>query len=83
MYSSPNVIQKRNEHNLIQDFKSEYEMYLANETILDYIEQSVSSEMPVANMIRKIYENLFSRGIVKDSDMKILEVWLGYFSARN
>jgi hypothetical protein len=38
MYSSPNVIQNRNEHNLISDFKSEYEMYIHNENILNFIE---------------------------------------------
>ncbi len=40
MYSSPNVIQNRNEHNLISDFKSEYEMYIHNEHILDFIEDN-------------------------------------------
>ena len=39
MYSSPNVIQNRNEHNLLSDFKSEIEMYIHNETILNIIEQ--------------------------------------------
>lgn len=38
MYASPNVIQNRNEHNLISDFKSEYEMYIHNENILNFIE---------------------------------------------
>ena len=38
MYSSPNVVQNRNEHNLISDFKSEYEMYIHNENILNFIE---------------------------------------------
>ena len=38
MYSSPNVIQNRNEHNLIEDFKSEYEMYIHNENILNFID---------------------------------------------
>ena len=38
MYSSPNVIQNRNEHNLIEDFKSEYQMYIHNENILNFIE---------------------------------------------
>ena len=36
MYSSPNVIQNRNEHNLMSDFKSEYEMYIHNEKILNF-----------------------------------------------
>jgi hypothetical protein len=35
---TPNVIQNRNEHNLISDLKSEYEMYIHNENILDFIE---------------------------------------------
>jgi hypothetical protein len=36
-YISPNVIQERNDHNLITDFKSEYSMFIANENIIDYI----------------------------------------------
>jgi FkbM family methyltransferase len=38
MYSSPNVTQYRNEHDLMSDFKSEYEMYIHNENILNFIE---------------------------------------------
>jgi FkbM family methyltransferase len=41
MYSSPNVVQNRNEHNLISDFKSEYEMYIHNENILNFIENNI------------------------------------------
>lgn len=36
-YISPNVIQERNEHNLMDDFKSEYSMFIHNEAICDYI----------------------------------------------
>jgi hypothetical protein len=65
MYSSPNVVQNRNEHNLISDFKSEYEMYIHNETIVDFIENKkylyiiqTSSKLP------EIYHCLRSREFV-------------------
>lgn len=35
MFTSPNVRQDRNEHNLMSDFKSEIEMFIQNETVLD------------------------------------------------
>ena len=38
-YTSPNVTQIRNDHNLIDDFKSEYPMYIANEKILDILDE--------------------------------------------
>jgi len=38
MYSSPNVYQIRNEHNLMTDFKDEIEMYFHNENILNFID---------------------------------------------
>jgi membrane-bound lytic murein transglycosylase D len=47
MYSSPNVIQNRNEHNLISDFKSEYDMYIHNENILNFIENDIGNTTSV------------------------------------
>ena len=33
LYTTPNVIQKRNEHDLVEDLKSELSMYKHNENI--------------------------------------------------
>jgi len=55
MYSSPNVVQNRNEHNLINDFKSEYEMYIHNEKILDYIESNLEDKSNINELIKQIY----------------------------
>lgn len=79
MYSSPNVIQIRNEHNLIQDFKSEHEMYIANESILDYLESDLSSDKSNSELLKQIYRNLFKHGIIKEGDMRIIELWCSYF----
>ena len=52
MYTSPNVIQKRNEHNLIEDFKSEYDMYINNENILEYLENSLTNNLNYIYLIQ-------------------------------
>ena len=52
LYTSPNVIQNRNEHNLIEDFKSEYEMYINNEKILDFIENKIEPQLKYLYLIQ-------------------------------
>jgi hypothetical protein len=51
-YISPNVVQYRNEHNLIDDFKSEHEMYINNENILTYIEDNTESKLQCLYLIQ-------------------------------
>ena len=53
LYTSPNVIQNRNEHNLIEDFKSEYEMYINNEKILNFIEKDIEPKLKYLYLIQK------------------------------
>jgi hypothetical protein len=80
MYSSPNVIQRRNEHNLLNDFKSEYEMYIHNETILDYIENGIGNEtISVKDILQLVYKNLLDNKVIKQLDMDILQRWISYF----
>jgi FkbM family methyltransferase len=68
MYSSPNVVQNRNEHNLITDFKSEYEMYIHNENILDFIEDNLEVKflyiIQTSTKLPDIYECLRKRNVV-------------------
>ena len=78
-YTSPNVKQIRNEHNLICDFKSEYEMFISNENILDYISDEIEECNTNNDVIKKIYSNLFMNNIVTELDIKILNEWLTYF----
>jgi hypothetical protein len=65
MYSSPNVVQNRNEHNLISDFKSEYEMYIHNETIVDFIEnKKYLYIIQTTSKLPEIYDCLRSREFI-------------------
>ncbi len=79
MYSSPNVVQYRNEHNLMSDFKSEYEMYIHNEKILEYIENDLENIKNVKDLLKQIYKNLLINNIIKELDINILNTWLTYF----
>jgi hypothetical protein len=79
LYSSPNVIQNRNEHNLINDFKSEYEMYINNENILNFIENNTENIISVKELLLIIYHNLLVNNIITQKDIEILNKWINYF----
>ena len=79
MYSSPNVVQNRNEHNLINDFKSEYQMYIHNENILDFIENDIKNITSVKELLCLIYNNLLINNVIKQNDVDILNKWITYF----
>lgn len=79
LFSSPNVYQKRNEHNLLNDFKSEYEMYIHNEKILDFIEKDLPNTTCVKTLLQGIYKNLFENNVITQKDLDILNKWLTYF----
>jgi Leucine-rich repeat (LRR) protein len=83
MYASPNVVQNRNEHNLINDFKSEIEMYLHNETILSFIENGIESidgdYTQLKKLMKCIYNNLLHNKVITQLDIEILDKWLEYF----
>lgn len=79
MYTSPNVVQNRNEHNLISDFKSEYEMYIHNENILDFIENDIGNITSVKDLLISIYNNLLVNNVITQKDIDILNIWIIYF----
>ena len=51
-YTSPNVTQLRNEHDLIKDFESEYSMYIANEKILNIIDKTIEPPLKCIYLIQ-------------------------------
>ena len=79
MYSSPNVIQNRNEHNLMSDFKSEYEMYIHNENILNFIKNNTENITSVKELLFIIYQNLLVNNVITQIDIDILNKWFSYF----
>ena len=82
MYSSPNVVQNRNEHDLINDFKSEYEMYIHNENILNFIENNIENITSVKQLLFLIYNNLLVNNVITQKDIDILNKWGTYFNGQ-
>lgn len=80
MYTSPNVIQVRNDHNLIDDFKSEFEMYIHNVKILEYIEDNITDSMNTKYLLGTIYDNLLKNNVITQKDVDILNIWFKYFN---
>jgi hypothetical protein len=62
----------------MEDFKSEYEMYLHNEHILDFIEPN-NDISDVKELILQIYANLLENKVIQKEDMNILNKWIEYF----
>jgi hypothetical protein len=84
MYSSPNVYQIRNEHNLMNDFKDEIEMYFHNEKILNFIDDNDNdndndNENEIKFLLKKIYKNLLINNVIIDKEIKVLNKWISYF----
>lgn len=86
MYVSPNVTQYRNQHDLMSDFKSEYEMYIHNENILNFIENQVNwdsntadNKLNVKSALMTIYDNLLANDVIAQKDIDLLHKWSSYF----
>ncbi len=88
MYSSPNVYQIRNEHNLMNDFKDEIEMYFHNEKILNFIDENDNknenendnnNENEIKNLLKNIYKNLLINNVIIDKEIEVLNKWISYF----
>lgn len=79
MYTSPNVVQNRNEHDLLCDFQSEYEMYIHNEKILNFIDNDIENCKTIKNMLCVIYQNLLKNNVITQTDIDILNEWISFF----
>ena len=79
MYSSPNVYQIRNEHNLMNDFKDEIEMYFHNEKILNFIDENNNDIITIKDLLKNIYKNLLKNNIIIEKEIEVLNKWLSYF----
>jgi hypothetical protein len=78
LFHGPTVYQRRNEHNLMKDFKDEIPGYLQNDrirTLLDDISIK-SGEQNIPGALRLCYERLVKSAIFDESELILLDVWL-------
>ena len=68
--------QERNDHNLMNDFRSEISMYSNMEEILQVIFESCKSTHSIADNLISCYSSLCKSDFVKNEELKILNSWL-------
>jgi hypothetical protein len=78
-FCGPTVYQRRNEHNLMNDFKDEIECYINAKPIVNLID-SIDLNQNLCDSLLKLYSELALSGYVKESEVTILKAWIEDFN---
>jgi len=78
LFHEPTVIQERNEHDLMKDFRDEVPGYLHNETIADILSGlSLKAGVDeIRNNLTKCYEALVNAELFPRRELDLLDAWL-------
>lgn len=78
-FHAPEVIQERNEHNLMKDFEDEAPGYLRNHRIAEMLQglKLAAGEDAVGDNLHRCYEALIAGKIFPAKEMALVEAWLG------
>ena len=76
-YISPIVLQERNEHDFMNDFKSEYPMYINILNIVDNIFECITLKQNKTDLLT-VYTELYKYNIVNEKELNIIQMWLKY-----
>jgi hypothetical protein len=75
-FYSATSYQERNDHSLMNDFRSEVSMYSNMEEIFQTIYQSCKTSNSIINNLMDCYISLSKKDFVKDEELRILSNWL-------
>jgi hypothetical protein len=77
LYSSPDVVQDRNEHSLMRDFADEVPGYLHNRTIGDRLQALKLTAGPenIADNLLRCYEELVRLAVVDAKELPLVKAW--------
>jgi len=78
-FHGPEVLQRRNAHNLLKDFQDEVPGYLANDRIVQLLEEQPldsGAEAAGGNLLR-CYEKLVQHGLMPRKELPLVKAWLG------
>lgn len=75
-FHAATVYQKRNTHDLMQDFESEIPCYLWSEQIPKILNSALSKNNSLADNLFNSYKILAEKNIVKNSELPCVEAWL-------
>lgn len=75
-FTRATVIQERNPHDYMQDFISEFPMYLHCRDVVDIVSDAISESSSLVDNLHKAYSALLAREIVVAEEMHTLDAWL-------
>lgn len=78
VFHGADVIQERNEHNLMDDFEQEVPGYIHNEEIIQTLADlslANGSNATAANLIR-CYEALVAKGFIPEQELPLVKAWV-------
>ena len=75
-FTEATVLQKRNPHDYLKDFKSEIPLYLDSQRMLDIAIKSTDRNKSIEDNLILIYEELFKENIVEKNELKLLKAWI-------
>ena len=73
-FISPNVVQKRNPHHLLKDFKDEYEMYLHTSEIIKLLDE-IPAGSDLISGLQRVYLTLSRHGFVAAEENIAVDAW--------
>jgi hypothetical protein len=74
-FIEPYVYQERNDHDLLLDFASEYEMHMNVETLINLFDQIQTGNK--YDVLIEIYQKAYEYGIIKNKDeIDLIEEWI-------
>lgn len=78
LFHDATVLQERNEHDLMKDFRDELPGYLQNHLIREILEKAPlrSGAAHIGENLRRCYEALVAASIVSDKELPLLDAWL-------
>ncbi len=82
-FHSPEVVQKRNQHNLLRDFQDEVPGYLSNAWICNVLTQLklMRGKAAVSENLIRCYEALVDRSIFPRKELRLVKAWLADLNA--
>ena len=75
-FTQATVIQKRNPHDYLKDFKSEVPLFLNSQKILNIATESVNKSNKNEINLMNIYKNLYKEKLVEKKELELLKAWI-------
>ena len=75
-FTAPTVIQERNPHNYLDDFRGEMLIYLESENIFNIAKKVIRSEVSLSENLFAVYQGLVDAGLVPAEELKLVEAWV-------